>query len=78
MGSGHVGTPRERMHWLKLRMPLSSCCTWLATPLERMQREKARSCEFTDPPGCDVPAELADDGLEPHAASSAVTATAVQ
>jgi hypothetical protein len=113
------------MHWLKLRMPLSSCCTsvWFGAPppfgsrrwqafwaawyrevltprscalgnfaatcpgrgsgkfgtsFERMQREKASSWEFTDAPACDEPPELVADGLELHAASRAVTATAVQ
>jgi signal transduction histidine kinase len=113
------------MHWLKLRMPLSSCrtsvwfgalppfgsrcwqafwavwyrevltprscalgnfaVTWpgrgsgkLGTPFERMQREKATSWEFSDPAACDAPPELVDDGPELHAASRAVTATAVQ
>jgi len=125
LGSGQFGTPWERMHWLKLRMPLSSCCTsaWLGalppfgsrcwqafwaawyrevltprscalgnlaatwpgrgsgkfgTSFERMQREKASSWELTDPPACDEPPELVADGLELHAASRAVTATAVQ
>jgi hypothetical protein len=43
-----------------------------------MQWEKATSCEFTDPSGSVEPAELVDDGLELHAASRAVRATAVQ
>jgi hypothetical protein len=43
-----------------------------------MQREKASSWEFTDPPACDEPPKLVDDGLELHAASRAVTATAGQ
>jgi hypothetical protein len=43
-----------------------------------MQREKASSWEFTDPPACDEPPELVADGLELQAASRAVTAMAVQ
>jgi hypothetical protein len=43
-----------------------------------MQREKASSWEFTDPPGCDELPGLVDDGLELQAASRAVTAMAMQ
>jgi hypothetical protein len=50
----------------------------LGRPFERMQREKASSWEFTDPPACDEPPELVDDGRPPHAVSGTVTAMAMQ